>query len=97
MSDIKLTKAELAALDLLIEHMQSERLTTGEVEARFTAALRRVIRVLAKVTPVVAETVGVISQQEAIGQKLQESARDITPGISLDTLIELRQRAKQDD
>ena len=96
MSDIKLTKAELAALDLLIDSMQSsERLTAGAVEARFTPALRRVIKVLAKVTPVIAETVG-LTQQEATGQRLDESARDITPGITLDTLIELRQRAKED-
>jgi hypothetical protein len=97
MSDIKLTKSELAALDLLIENMQSERLAVGAVEARFTPAIVRVTRVLLKVTPVIAEAVGVTAKQEAVGEKLQESARDITSGVSLDTLLELRRKATGQD
>ena len=97
MSDIKLTKSEIAALDVLIDNMQGERLATSTVEARFTPALLRVARVLLKVTPIVTELTGSLAQREAVSQKLQDSARDITSGISLDTLIELRQRAKEED
>ena len=100
MSDIKLTKAELAALDMLIEDMQGERVGAGVSEARFTPALLRVTRVVVKATrytPVITEAIGVTSKPEASGARLKESAEDITDGISLDTLLELRRKATGQD
>lgn len=99
MSDIKLTKSELAALDLLIENMQSERLTsTGAVDARWTKVIARVTRALLKATPIVTELAGGGSlTQEVASERLQESAQDITPGISLEALVELRRKATGQD
>ena len=98
MSDIKLTKSELAALDLLIENMQSERLTsTGAVDARWTKVIARVTRALLKATPIVTELAGGSLTQEAVSERLQESAQDITPGISLEALVELRRKATGQD
>jgi len=100
MSDIKLTKAELAALDFIIEDMQGERVGVGEIEARFTPAILRVTRVVTRATrytPIITQALGVTSRQEAGGERLQESAGDLTSGLSLDTLLELRRRATRQD
>ena len=96
MSNINLNKAELAALDLLIEEMRGSRVGVTTEEARFTPALLRVTRVVTRVTrytPVVTEAIGSVTQRETSEAKLQQYAGDITSDISLDTLIELRRKA----
>lgn len=49
MPQYKLTKAELAALDLLIAQMQEDKDRLGETEYRYTPVLARVTRTLTNV------------------------------------------------
>ena len=100
MPDIRLTKTELAALDLLIAQMEEEQsLASGSISGQFTYVLTRVTRVLA-VTRLTALTrnIGGIADYPPISRMLGEeaqlggAAQGVGAGMSLQQLMELRKQ-----
>ena len=106
MADTKLTSEEMAALDLLIRAKQLASGTSGE-EAAAIGALARVTRVAVKAVPHVLNAANVaigVAQaaqlaQLAGGRQLMGTERaggraeQIPEDVTLEQLLELRQRA----
>ena len=111
MSDIKLNREELAALDLLIESMKAEQqegsanpqkawpAVTARVARAAVKAVRRVTRAGRPATDWVNNVRGAPvqkgTQQEE--EQFDEVAAQAAPELSLEELIELRQVAKPSD
>ncbi len=105
MSKIKLSKTELAALDLLIAEMSgSHEEAAAPIDVKFTPAVARVtataVRVTARATPYVARATPYVA--DAIGvrggsvSKPQGSAL-FEAELSLDQLIQLRKEANSNE
>ena len=102
MPDIRLTKTELAALDLLIAQMEEERaLTTGPTGSQLTPVLARVTRILTVIqqqnltrilatryTPAIADYPPF--SRSATESSLESAAGSLSQGMSLEQLMELR-------
>jgi len=100
MAKIKLSNAEIAALDALIAEMQNDN-KVHEVEVpaglRTSAAILRtaiaVTRVAIRATPYVTEALGGAAALKP-GEVDKEMLKDLQGGVSLEELIELRKKIK---
>jgi len=92
MADLKLTKAELAALDLLIADLQEQkvrvRLPRTTFLARVTATL---VRITPRATPYILDAIGGPIRR---GGKLRAYGKDLPANLSLQDLIDLRDRSR---
>jgi hypothetical protein len=98
MSKVNLSKAELAALDLVIEHMKAEKAASGQ-EERVAAGLARARTETLGVIPVTATDIPTVLKVIAggQGQRDQPPAGPVPPNVSLEQLIELRKAATSEE
>lgn len=107
MPDVRLSKSEMAALDLLIAQMEEEQAVTSGAELFYTAITARIARVLVtnytwnraliltaltRQTPMIAD-IPVASRAQAEATQLAGAAGGVTAGLSLNDLVELRKQA----
>ena len=91
---VKLSRAELQALDEMIEVMEAERVATGKKVALKALArpipttFARILRITASKPGLFAEDAKTLKQIEALGKKLKSK-------MSLADLLELRSSAKK--
>ncbi len=96
MSKVKLSKAELAALDALIASFDDDAAVQsyGGTDLAFIAAITRVTRIATKVvvkaTPYVTEAIGAASAGDKVNI---ESITDAKGNLDVNALIKLREAA----
>jgi hypothetical protein len=104
MAEIRLTRTELAALDLLIAQMEEGQAgaTAGSAAVQYTPVLARVAYaytatawlnriVFARYTPVILDYPPLPTLQGDIS-RMAGAAGALTPGLSLSELLELRKQ-----
>lgn len=98
MSKVKLSKAELAALDALIASFDNEKIQSSPENLTFITAVARVTvaatRVAVRATPYVAEATAAVLGDSADSTDLSKLIN--TEGeLNLDALIKLREEANK--